>query len=391
MQLSSRTRLTCCNPEAWELHGVAMAARARGEDSIVLTIGDPDRDSPGEAIRAAVGALQSQDTHYTDSRGRMSLRAAVAARHAALWGLGTRAEMVTVTSGAQGGLFAACMCLFGPGDEVLVPDPSYVSYAPVLHAAGAMPVAVPTGPGLRIDASALRSAAGPRTKGIVYADPANPTGTVMRSGELEAVARVAVDYGLWVVSDEIYSRLAWGAEFRTIQSLPGMEERTVVVDGLAKSHAMTGWRLGWTIASPATADAIGHMASIMQHGLPGFVQEGGLAAIRHCDGAVEGMRLTCRRRAALVCRMLEGSPGIRCTMPDAGMFVLARVDLPGITAGQFAWDLWHRTGVAVMDGSAFGASTQGYVRLSLAVGDAQLGEACRRIAAYLQTRCRQAG
>jgi arginine:pyruvate transaminase len=384
MRLSLRTQLIhSCESGAWHLHAEAVAARSRGEDVIILTVGDPDRDTPTAAVEASIAALRAGDTHYTDSRGRRSLREAVARKHSTKWATEVCPDEVTIVSGAQGGLFTAAMCLFGPGDEVLVPEPSFVSYAPVIHATGALPVAAPACPvSLRLHAESLRRAVTSRTRGIVYADPVNPTGSVMRMDELETLAAVATEFDLWLVSDEIYSALSWGAQPTSIRTLPDMAQRSVVVDGVAKSHAMTGWRVGWTVAPLKVAQAIGELASVAQHGLPGFVQEGALEAMQSCSADVVAMKASCQRRAGIVLDMLHGCPGIACLRPEAGMFVLVDVSTSGMLASTFAADLYRQTGVAVMDGAAFGRSTTHHVRLSLAVEDAHLADACGRISSF---------
>lgn len=385
MRFSSLTdRIRGDGVAAWDIHFAAWAAKERGEDVIVLSVGDPDFDTPEPVRDAAIAALHAGDTHYTPIAGRPELRAALARDHARRTGMAVAPENVIVCAGAQNGLFNAAQCLVEAGDEVLVPEPMYLTYEACVRASGATLVPVPCDPdSLRLDAAALAAAVTPRTRAIFLATPANPTGIVMSRDELEAVAGVARRHDLWVVADEVYASLTFDREHVGIATLPGMAERTVTINSLSKSHAMTGWRTGWVVAP---ADLVGHMATLalcMLYGLPGFVQQAALAAVEQGGPAVAAMREGYRRRRDIALEGLQGVPGLRCLKPEAGMFMLVDVSGTGLPTLEFAWRLFRETGVSVLDAGAFGPAAARCVRLSFAVGEAQLADACTRIARFV--------
>ena len=229
---------------AWDIHAAAVEAFRRGEDVILLSVGDPDFATPEPVTEAAVAALRGGDTHYSDIPGRRHLRASIAAMLSATCGpLG--ADNVIVTAGAQNALFCASLCLLSAGDEAIVLEPMYLTYEAALSLTGARLVRVPmpAATGFRPDATAVEAAVTPRTRAIVLTTPNNPTGVVMTRAELEAIASVARRHDLVVIVDEVYALLVFEGEHVSIASLPGMAERTVTIGSLSKSHAMTGWRV----------------------------------------------------------------------------------------------------------------------------------------------------
>lgn len=330
---------------AWKIHSEAVAAAARGEDIIVLSVGDPDFAAPAPIIEAAVEALRGGDTHYTTIAGRADLRARIARQHSRQSGQAVAMENVIVVAGAQNGLFCASLCLCGPGDEVLVPEPLYLTYEATIRASGAtlVPVPVLAASGFRIDVNALRAAITPRTRAVFFATPCNPTGVVMRRDELQAIAALAIAHDLWVVSDEVYGALTFESPHISIAALPGMAERSVTVSSLSKSHAMAGFRLGWIVAPVELAQHLGNLLLCMLYGAPGFVQEAGCAALDRYDAVTADLRATYRRRRDLVHGLLAGVPGLRCTLPEAGMFMLLDVRASGLSSSDFAWGLFRQS------------------------------------------------
>lgn len=371
---------------AWDIHTAAQEARRRGEDVIVLSIGDPDFATPDPIIRRAIAALEAGDTHYAEVPGRPALRQAIAALHQRRSGRGVEAGNVMVVAGAQNGLFATSLCLFEPGDEVIVLEPMYVTYEATFEAVGAKLVPVPLGAaGFRLDPDRLNRAITPRTRAIAFATPSNPTGMVMSRAELDAIAAIATAHDLWVVVDEVYEALVFEGEHCSMAALPGMADRTVTVGSLSKSHAMTGWRLGWVIGCRPLIDHMERLALAMFYGLPGFIQEAALEAIGDYDAVTGEMREVYRGRRDLVARRLSACPGVSILRPDAGMFVLMDVRATGLSSLDFAWALFRATGVSVLDASAFGSSSAGFVRISFTTHEAELADACDRIAGFLQS------
>ena len=371
---------------AWDIHYAAVAAQRAGEDAIVLSVGDPDFATPAFITDAAVVSLQAGDTHYSDVAGRPELRQAIADLYRRRFDLQVDADNVIVLAGAQNALFAAALCLLEAGDEVIVFDPVYVTYEATLKATGAKLVAVPTPAdnGFRLDEAALEAAITPRTRAIFFANPNNPTGVVMRPDELRAIAAVAERHDLWVVVDEVYEALTFEQPHQSFAALPGMAARTLSLGSLSKSHAMTGWRAGWIVAEPKLVGHIENLALNMLYGLPGFVQEAALAAVRRHDEVAAGMREVYRRRRDLVLRQLARSPRLKVLSPEAGMFVMVDVRGTGLSSLDFAWQLFRARGVSVLDAAAFGPQADGFVRLSFTLADETLAEACERILGFVE-------
>jgi arginine:pyruvate transaminase len=370
---------------AWDIHHAAVVAEREGRDVIILSIGDPDFASPQAVTEAAVQALRAGDTHYAEIPGRPALRQALAARYTSLWQRPLAAENVCTAVGAQNALFATSLCLLQPGDEVIVLEPMYVTYEATLQASGATLVRVPcpAAGGFRLDPHAVAAAITPRTRAIFFANPNNPTGVVLDASEVQALADLAIAHDLWVIEDQVYESLTYGVPHLSLAALPGMTERCVVVASLSKSHAMTGWRVGWVIAEPGLIGHIETLMLCMTYGLPGFLQTAALAALADHDEITAQMRAVYRRRRDLVIASLEGCPNLSVLKPDAGMFVLVDIRATGLSSLDFAWGLFHATGVAVLDAQAFGAPAAGFVRLSFTLGDDRLREACRRIRGFV--------
>lgn len=366
---------------AWDIHYAAFEARRRGEDVIILSVGDPDFPTPDFITDAAIQALREGDTHYTEIAGRMALREAIAARYGKLFDRALQASNVIVVAGAQNALFAASMCLLTAGDEVIALDPMYVTYEATLKASGAtlVRVACSADDDFRVDAAMLAKAITPKTRAMFFSNPNNPTGVVMNREELQAIADLAIANDLWVVVDEVYESLTFERNHLSLAALPGMAERCVVIGSLSKSHAMTGWRIGWIVADQALVAHAETLVLSMLYGLPGFAMEAALKAVQAHEEVTHGMRDIYRRRRDLVVAGLSDCPGISVLKPDAGMFVLVDVRGTGLTSLEFAWRLLREARVSVLDAAAFGEPAQGFVRLSFTLGEERLAEACQRI------------
>ncbi|WP_455927518.1 aminotransferase class I/II-fold pyridoxal phosphate-dependent enzyme [Pseudomonas capeferrum] len=370
---------------AWDIHHAAFQASSKGEDIIILSVGDPDFATPSFITDAAVEALRQGDTHYTEIPGRPALRDAIAARYSKSLARPLSAENVITVAGAQNALFVTSLCLLQAGDEVIVLDPMYVTYEATLKASGATLVRVPCSAdsGFRVDPALLAAAITPRTRAIFFSNPNNPTGVVLTPQELQAIADLAIEHELWVVVDEVYESLVFDGEYHSLAALPGMAERCIVIGSLSKSHAMTGWRIGWIVAEPAMVAHAETLVLSMLYGLPGFVMQAATAAVLAHDEVTHGMRETYRRRRDLVVTGLAGCPGIHVRAPQAGMFVLVDVRDTGLSSLDFAWRLFREAGVSVLDAAAFGEPAQGFVRLSFTLGEARLAEACERISRFV--------
>lgn len=378
-------RLQGKRTSAWEIHYAAQRALSEGEDVIMLSVGDPDFATPAPIVERAVAALRGGDTHYSEVAGRPALRAALAREHTRTTGREVTMDNVIVTAGAQNGLYAVAQCICEAGDEVIVPEPMYLTYEASVRASGATLVGVPVDPerGFHLDLARLEAAITPRTKAIFFATPCNPTGVVMPRADLEAIARLACQHDLWVLADEVYADLVFEREHVSIASLEGMAERTITLGSFSKSHAMPGWRAGWAVAPVPLVEHLERLALCMLYGLPGFIQEGALAGIEAREAIVGEMRDVYRRRRDVVYERLSRVPGLRCLLPEAGMFMMVDVRGTGLDTHAFTWQLFHAQKVSVLDASAFGETAQGFVRFGFVVDENRLADACERIATFV--------
>ena len=385
MRFSNLTqRVVGRGAEAWQVHFLAQQKQRAGADVIFLTVGEPDFDTPPVVVDEAVRSMRAGNTHYTDIVGFPRLREAIAGWHEKTTGQRVSPEQVVVGAGAQNALFSTLQVLVGAGDEVITPDPRYSTYEAVVGATGATLVSVPLVPerGFHLDLQALAAAITPRTRVILLNSPHNPTGAAMSRADVEAVAALAQRHDLWLVSDEVYAALSFESEHVSPASLPGMAERTVVVSSLSKSHAMTGWRVGWAIGPLELARHLHNLFLCMLYGSPGFVQDAAIVAIEQASGEVETMRETYRRRRDLVAPWLDRLPGLGCRLPEGGMFCMADCRGSGLSSQDFAIRLLEEESVAILPGDGFGRQAEGFLRISLGLPDETLAEACRRIEAF---------
>lgn len=373
-------------PEAWALHYQALQDRAAGRDVIVMSVGDPDFDTPPAVVEAAVEAMRAGRTHYEPVAGVAPLREAIATRFRARTGLETTAENVMVAPGAQCALFCSAICVAGPGDEILAPEPMYVTYEATVRAGGADLVRAPQPAegGFRPDLDALAARITPATRALLFATPNNPTGVMLAAEEIAGIAELARAHDLWVISDEVYAETGFDRPHLSIAAEPGMAERTITISSLSKSHAMTGWRIGWAIGP---TEAIGHfqnLALCMLYGLPGFTQAGGVAALTSAWEAGAEMRDGYLRRRDLFLSGVAGIDGIACAIPEGGMFALLDVRGTGLSGPRFCATLYEATGVSLLAADAFGPSAAGFARVSFALSEAQIIEAAARIRRFAE-------
>ncbi|NUB17411.1 aminotransferase class I/II-fold pyridoxal phosphate-dependent enzyme, partial [Azospirillum brasilense] len=297
----------------------------------------PASTPPAAATHLPFPSRPAADPPHPPVPGRAEVRAAGARVAARRTGLPVEPENVIVCAGAQNGLFNATLCLVEAGDEVLVPEPMYLTYEACVRASGAtlVPVA-PDAATLRLDPAALAAALPPSTRALFLATPATPSGIVMSMEELEAVADLARRHDLWVVADEVYASLTFDRPHIGIATLPGMAERTVTINSLSKSHAMTGWRAGWVVAPAPLVAHMGTLALCMLYGLPGFVQQAALVAVEQGDEAAAAMREGYRRRPAIPLEAPGSLPRLRCLKPEARKFMRGDGRGPGLPPLEFS-------------------------------------------------------
>lgn len=374
----------------------AKALIASGVDVVNLTAGEPDFPTPAGPSRAGQDAIAAGFTRYTAVAGIAELRSAIATKLRDDNGLEYGPDQVVVSNGAKQSVYNALMVLLDPGDEVVIPFPAWVSYPEMVRLADGVPVMVDTEPAAyRLDPAALAAAITPRTKAIIINSPSNPTGAVYSNEELRAVARLVVENDLYVISDEIYEKLVYGAEFLSIASL-GSEilARTITVNGFSKAYAMTGWRMGYAAAAPILAEAMANLQSQSTSGASSISQRAALAALLGDQAPLEEMRLQFDIRRRFVVDRLSAMPGVRVeAVPEGAFYIFPRVsDLYGERGGtpaiagsmDFAQRLLEEARVAVVPGLPFGSDN--HIRLSYSDSLERLGEGMNRIEAFARSR-----
>ena len=360
----------------------ARALKRQGIDLMDLGGGDPDFDTPRHIQDAAIKSMQSGFTHYVPSSGIPELRKAIAQKLAKDNGVEVDPDKgIIVTSGGKLALYAGVLALVDEGDEVILPEPAWVSYPPIIQLAGGktVPLSLTSRNGFSITAEALKALITPRTKLIILNSPSNPTGKVLTRGELDMIAAAAIANDLYVITDEIYEKIIFdGREHISIASLPGMAERTLVINGMSKAYAMTGWRLGY-LAGPA--ELMKEISKIQEQTAtcaPSFVQVGGLAALEGPQEVVGQMSAEYERRRNFFVDMLNDIPHVSCFKPEGAFYAFPRFDL-GLNSIQLADMLLEKARVAGTPGSAFGAAGEGHVRFSFATSPKDLETAALRI------------
>ncbi len=379
-------RVTGLGGEMWAIHGRARRRQEAGHDVILLTLGEPDFATPPAVIEAATHALRSGRTRYAEGRGEPEMLQAIAAKYSTRTGRPIRAEQVTFLPGTQTALCLSMMILAEAGDEVLVPEPYYLTYRGVVGAAGAslVPVPLSADAGFHLDPDAVAAAVTPRSRVLLLNSPHNPTGATLTRSEIEAISAVATDHDLWIISDEVYEGLVYGAEFASPFDLADMEERTVVVSSLSKSHAMTGWRCGWAVGSVEFGVSLLPLAEAMLFGSQPFLQDAATVALTQPFAEVERMHRVYESRARAVVSALDGVSGLRTRMPEGGIFLMVDVRPSGLSGEEVAEGLLREMGVAVMPGESFGPAARGHIRIGLVADEPVLTEACARIRAFMQ-------
>ena len=370
----------------------AVLARARdlerrGRDVIHLEIGEPDFETPAHVAEAGIAAIRAGHTHYCQTAGLPELREAAAAHLTDTRGFPVAPESVLVANGAKPFLFFTVLATCGPGDEVIYPDPGFPIYESAIRFAGATAVPLPLHEerGFSVDPGELDDLLTERTRLVILNSPENPTGGIVPASDLEAAARAIARTPAWVLSDEIYSRITYDAAAPSIASLPGMAERTILLDGFSKTYAMTGWRLGYAAVPEPLADPLSRLIVNSTSCVPPFVQLAGVSALAGPQDAVDAMVAEFRGRRDFLVPALNGIPGISCIEPQGAFYAFPNVGALPLSADAFADRLLGEAGVALLSGSAFGSHAAGHVRISYASSLDSLERAVERIARFVAT------
>lgn len=382
----SASRLATDNDDLWEVHTEALTRKDEGEDIIVMSVGDPDLPTIDPIIEHAVTSLYRGRTHYSPGMGELPLREKIAEIETAASGKPTSPDEVVVFPGATNAVFSVLSCLLDSDHQMIVTEPTYVGYQGIFRSIGAEIVKVPTiaADAFRIDVEAIVDAITPATRVLLLNTPGNPSGRVMSEEELRYLADVTRERDIWLVCDEVYSMLSFEKPHISARRAAASLENVIIIDGLSKSHAMTGWRLGWVVAEPHAIGPILDFTSATVFGCSQFIQDAAAFALENDAEYIASIKEEYRKRRDYALERIEQLPGISCHCPDAGMFLMLNVSAIAQDGSSFARQLLDEAKVSVLPGIGFGEQTKDYVRFSLTHGVEVLGEAFDRLERFLR-------
>ena len=370
---------------AFEVLVRARALEAQGRDIVHLEIGEPDFKTPQHIIDAAKQALDEGWTHYGPTQGQPELREAIAETVSRTRGITVKPERVCVVPGGNPIIFFPMLALLEPGDEVIYPNPSFPIYESMIKFCGATPVPMPLleARGFSFDLDLFRQKLTPRTKMVILNSPANPTGGVIPAQDIRAIGELLCDRDVVVLSDEIYSQMSYGETPLSIATLPGMQEKTIILDGFSKTYAMTGWRMGYGVMPEFLVDPVNKLMVNSNSCTASFTQRAGIAALRGPQDESRAMIAEFRLRRDAFVAELNQIPGFRCAVPEGAFYAFPNIEGTGWKSKPLADALLEQAGVACLSGTAFGAYGEGYIRFSYANSMQNLTEAAVRIRRFL--------
>ena len=388
MKLSNRiTTLNGGGSNGWEIFEKARDMIAAGEPVTMLTIGEHDIGTSREILEAMHEAALGGHTGYAAIPGTPALRETVAKRVEARTGVPTTSKNVLIVPGGQSGLFASHFAAVNPGDRALHIDPYYATYPGTLRAVGAEPVAVPARAenGFQPTYEDIAAKAQGATS-LLINSPNNPTGAVYSPETLAAIAKACQDFDLWLISDEVYETQVWDGDHISPRSLPGMEERTIVVNSLSKSHAMTGSRIGWIVAPEVVISELTELVTNTTYGVTGFVQDAAQFALTQGDSVEKAVAAPFLRRRGIVQNLVENQNVAQLVPAQGAMYVMLDIRATGMSGKDFANGLLDEELIAVMPGESFGQAAAGHLRIALTVDDDRLEDAIVRLLAFAKAR-----
>ena len=390
MSIKFAERMTRLGTEgAFEVLARARKLEAEGKKIVHLEIGEPDFATPDNIVEAGISALQNGYTHYTPAGGIKEVREAVAAFVSRMLKCEVDGSEVVLVPGSKNVLLFTLLATVEPGDEVIMPDPGYPAYHSQVNFIGAVPrlVTLREETGFRMDLDELRSLISPKTRMIIINTPHNPTGGVLTEEDIKTVCEIALEHDLMVVSDEIYSQLVYGFNHVSPMSQPGMRERTVLMDGLSKSYAMTGWRLGYAVAPKELAVKLEQLMINSSSCAAGFTQMAAIEALSmpESEHAVNRMVKVFEHRRNLVVDGLNEIPGVRCKLPQGAFYAFPNIEGTDFNERDLASRLLNEAGVAVLPGTAFGEAGKGFIRLAYTQSEDELKLGLDRIREFVES------
>lgn len=366
---------------AFEVLARAQALEAKGAEVVHLEIGEPDFDTPKNICDAATEALGKGYTHYCNSQGIITLRAEIAKEIERTHGVSVDPARVVVAPGAKSIMFYSIIALLDEGDEAIYPNPGFPVYESMINFTGARPVPIPLREELnfRLDVDELKSKITSRTKLIIINSPQNPTGGVLEEDDIQSIADLAQKHNIAVLSDEVYNQIIYEGKPYSIASLPGMLDKTILLNGFSKTYAMTGWRLGYAVMPPELVDSVVRLIMNSVSCTAPFIQHAGIEALTGPQDSVTRMVAEFKKRRDLIVDGLNEIPGISCLRPRGAFYVFPNVKKVGMDCKRLADYLLNEAGVATLDGTAFGKYGEGYLRLSYATSQENIKKALERI------------
>jgi aspartate aminotransferase len=366
---------------AFQVLAQANKLEAQGKSVIHFEIGEPDFPTPRHIVDAGKKALEAGQTRYCNAQGLPELREAIVEHARAFKGLSTNAAEVVVAPGGKPIIFFTLCALVNPGDEVIYPDPGFPTYESVIRYTGGIPVPVVLKEenDFRMQVEELKARITPRTKLLILNSPSNPTGSLLTKNDLEEIATAVVKAGIFVLSDEIYSRIVYKDAVQSIATFPGMKERTIVLDGFSKTYCMTGWRLGYAIMHEELAGRMTRLLINCCSCTPPFVQSAGIAALQGPQDSVGEMVAEFAHRRDVIVSALNSMPGVTCRKPAGAFYAYPNIKGTGRSSREVADHLLNDAGVALLDGASFGSAGNGYLRLSYATSLSKIQEGLGRI------------
>lgn len=366
---------------AFEVLNRARELERQGKDIIHLEIGEPDFDTPENIIQSAVSALNAGWTHYGPSAGLPDLRRAIADEVSHSRGVRVQPEEVVVVPGGKPIIFFSILALIDEGDEVIYPNPGFPIYESMINYVGGrrVPIRLREEHDFRLDVSELEKLITDRTRLIIVNSPHNPTGSVLNKRDIEQIAQAIGDRNIFVLSDEIYSRLIFDGNHHSIISEPGFKERTILLDGFSKTYAMTGWRMGYGVMRPDLATQVARLMTNSNSCTASFSQVAGIEALRGDQASVDHMREEFQRRRDTFVAGLNRIKGFSCRMPKGAFYVFPNITATGWKSKALADALLEEAGVACLSGTSFGEFGEGYLRFSIANSMENLSKALERV------------